>query len=198
MIKLNQTLVAGLILLGVLTACGGLTDDRTSAIEDKLFQWEEKGWKSQSTTHYIGGIAYAATLVPLQYYIIKNEGSQNLLNIDSIYQANKTERIIEVEFEDARGKDLFQQLEAQRTYTDAVKYMSSSIAEDFHIMLPSGEKVNCVGVTFERNYQMTPFKRVLLYFSGIPEDSPVQLVYNDQLFGNSLIQFDFKETPIQI
>ena len=38
----------------------------------------------------------------------------------------------------------------------------------------------------------------LLYFGNINPEDQIQLIYNDELFGNGIIKFKFKETPIKL
>ncbi|AXT53938.1 hypothetical protein D1818_25150 [Aquimarina sp. BL5] len=166
--------------------------------EYKLFNLEQAGWKSKSVSHLFSEIEYKATLVPLQYYILKNEGSDNLQKVDSIYESLKNERIIEVEFQQEKEDDLLKEIYTNRDYESSVKYMSFYIEKDFKVVTQKGDTVNCSGVTFERNFKVAPFKRLLLHFGNIPEQENIKLIYNDNLFGNGLMKFNFKETPIKL
>jgi len=166
--------------------------------EDKLFELAEAGWKSKSTTHFIQGIAYKATEVPLQYYILRNQEDINAEEIEKIYETHDDERVIEVEFEHASEDDLLKEEYTNSSYKSAVEYLAFDIQQDFKIVADQKDTIACAGVVFERNYQLAPYKRVLLHFGGVPADSDVQLIYNDQLFGNGLIKFKFNELPVKI
>ena len=170
----------------------------TSDIEERMFNLEQIGWKSNQIIHQFPEIQYKATQVPLQYYILKNEGSNDLTKVDSIYQTVKNERVIEMEFQQEREDDLLKSKYTNRGYEESVKYMSFYIERDFKVVTQSGDTVRCAGVTFERNFKVAPFKRLLLHFGNIPEGEHIQLIYDDQLFGNGLIKFKFTETPIKL
>jgi len=170
----------------------------TSDVEERMFNLEQIGWKSNQIIHQFPEIRYKATQVPLQYYILKNEGSNDLTKVDSIYQTVKNERVIEMEFQQEREDDLLKSKYTNRGYEESVKYMSFYIERDFKAVTQSGDTVRCAGVTFERNFKVAPFKRVLLHFGNIPEGEHIQLIYDDQLFGNGLIKFKFTETPIKL
>ncbi len=187
-------------LIGVLllSSCQKEKKQPQSKIEYKLFNLEQAGWKSKAVSHFFSEIEYKATLVPLQYYILKNEGNSDLEKVDSIYNSVKNERVLEIEFQHEKEDDLLKSEYTNRNYEESVKYMSFYIEKDFKVVTQSGDTINCSGVTFERNFKVAPFKRLLLHFGGIPEEENIQLLYNDQLFGNGLMKFKFTETPIKL
>ncbi|WP_425236615.1 hypothetical protein [Ulvibacterium sp.] len=189
-----------LIILVVLISNGCKTDtDLGKTYESyKFFNLERAGWKSMSISQSFSNISYTATLVPIQYYMVKNEGPEDPYRIDSMYQAHKTQRVIEMEFRHESKDDLFKSQYSNLDYESAVKYMAFSIEKDFMAVTRSGDSINCSGVTFERNFKLAPFKRLLLHFGNIPENEQLQLVYQDGLFGNGIIKFKFKETPLKL
>lgn len=164
----------------------------------KLFNLENSGWKSKSVSHFLSGIEYKATLVPLQYYILKSVGNKDHTLTDSIFKSHKQERIIEVEFHHENKDDLLKEEYTDLDYESSVKYMSFYIENDFKIVTQSADTIQCAGITFERNFKVAPFKRLLLHFGNVPEDENIQLVYDDRLFGRGFIKFQFNETPIQL
>ncbi len=185
------------ILLSILSCSTDKKKEETK-VEYKLFNLEKSGWKSKSISHFLSGIEYKATLVPLQYYILKNEGVNNFERVDSIYQSIKNERVIEVEFQQEKEEDLLKSEYTNLDYESAVKYMSFSIEKDFKVVTQSGDTISCSGVTFERNFKVAPFKRLLLHFGNISPAEDIKLIYEDNLFGNGILKFKFTETPIKL
>ncbi len=175
---------------------GGETVKTDSAY--KFFNLERAGWKSKAISQYFSGMGYTATLVPIQYYLIKEKGFDNPSEIDSLYEAYKTERVIEMEFRHDSKDDLLKKAYTGRNYEASVKYMAFSMSKDFMAVTKSGDTVQCSGAVFERNFKLAPYKKLLLHFGGIPEDEQIQLVYQDQLFGNGIIKFKFTETPLKL
>lgn len=167
-------------------------------IETKIYRLANVGWKSKKLNSYINDINYTVTEVPLQYYILNNRGNDDLTVVDSIYKSHEKERVLEIKFHHDEEKDLLQKEFTNKSYTDGVKYMAFAMKKDFKIVTSSQDTINCSGVQFERNFKVAPFKRALLYFGGIDPDDQIQLIYNDELFGNGLIKFKFKETPIKL
>lgn len=164
----------------------------------KLYNLENAGWKSMAMAHNRNGIQYKATLVPIQYYILKNEGALDPKKVDSIYNVHKGERVLEIEFSNASKDDLLTANFTNRSYQSAVEYMSFKIRQDFKVLTEANDTINCAGVLFERNFKLAPFKRLVLHFSGIPEDDNITLLHEDQLFGNGSMQYQFNDIPLKL
>lgn len=193
-ILIFQVIVVSLLIF----ACKEDTDIAQVDESYKFFNLERAGWKSKSISQNFSSIAYTATMVPIQYYIIKNESFDNPSRIDSIYNKHKTERVIEMVFRHDSKDDLLKSEYTKLDYESAVKYMAFGIEKDFMAITQSGDTINCSGVTFERNFKLAPFKRLLLHFGNIPENDQIQLVYQDHLFGNGILKYKFKEAPLKL
>lgn len=188
-----------LILLFCVFLCFGCKKNESinKTVDYKFFNLKQQGWKSKRITQFINDINYSAIEVPLQYYLLKSIG-EDYNKIDSIYNANSKERIIEIEFQHTNQSDLLKEEFTHKTYEDAVKYMAFQIEEDFMIVSSSNDTIKCSGVNFERNFKVAPFKRILLYFNNINPNDNIKLIYQDQLFGNGIIKFNFQETPLKL
>lgn len=172
--------------------------EKEKEIYYRLINLQNYGWKSMSHTQNIDGINFTAVEVPIQYYLLKDKGEEALLEIDSIYQANKTERVMEFTFLHEEEKDLLGEEFTRRNYDAAVKYMSFGLQDDFYAVTSKHDTIACQGATFERTFKVGPYNRVLLFFSGVPSDEKLQLVYNDSLFGKGTIKFNFREKIIKL
>lgn len=164
-----------------------------SAIRYQLFQLEDMGWKSKKNSQQLDDINFTATEVPIQYYLLKNQGNSDLFNIDSLYNQNKFERIVEFTFEQENEKDLLEETFTKLSYEDGVKYMSFKMENDFYVVTSKQDTIKCSGVNYERNFKVAPFQKIMLFFSGINPNDKIQLVYNDKLFGKGIIKFKFEE-----
>lgn len=169
-----------------------------SMIRDRYFNLEKIGWKSRMYTQKIEDIGFTATEVPIQYYLLKDLGTVNLKRVDSLYEENKRERVLEFTFQQEEEKDLLSKDFTGMDYTNAVKYMSFGIDKDFYIVTSKKDTIACSGVTFERSYKIAPYQKILLYFSGIDPNEKIQLVYNDFLFRKGTLKFKFKDPYTQI
>lgn len=170
---------------------------KTSSAE-RIFEYQQRGWKSKQVINFTSDIQYRATEVPIEYYLIKNQGAEDAKAFDSIIAAHANERVIEFEFEHIKGKDLLLQEYNDRNYNDAVVYMSSTIQQDFLAVTSSNDTIACSGVLFERHFKVSPFKRVMLFFGGIDPDETIKIIYNDRMFNNGNFSFDFNEDPIKL
>lgn len=171
-----------------------LSNADDSEIRDRYFNLEKIGWKSRVYTQKIEDIGFIATEVPIQYYLLKDLGNQDLKTVDSLYEENKRERIIEFTFQQEEEKDLLTKDFTGMEYTDAVKYMSFGLDKDFYVVTSKNDTIACSGVNYERSYKIAPYQKVLLFFSGINPNDKIQLVYTDFLFRKGTLKFKFKDT----
>nr|WP_321234629.1 hypothetical protein [uncultured Psychroserpens sp.] len=181
----------------LLLSCNNSNKIKTST-NSKHYSFKQQDWKSNQITQFINDINYTATEVPLKYYLLKNIDENDLGNVDSIYNANSKERILEIEFQHANKEDLLKEKYTQKSYEDAVKYLSFQIEKDFTLITSSNDTIQCSGAHFERNFKVAPFKRALLYFTNINPNDNIKLIYQDQLFGNGIIKFNFQEIPLKL
>jgi hypothetical protein len=190
----NRTLLLLFVILFFSCKKGKNTTQDDSEIRDRFFNLEKIGWKSRVYTQKVDDIGFVATEVPIQYYLLKDKGNQNLKLVDSLYEANKTERVIEFVFQQEEEKDLLTKDFTGIDYTAGVKYMSFGLNKDFNVVTSKKDTIHCSGVIFERSYKIAPYQKVLLYFSGIDPNEKIQLVYTDYLFRKGTLKFNFKDT----
>lgn len=193
----NKTCLLILIFTFCLCISCGNSNDKKTRLGYKSFSLNQREWKSQSITQFIGDINYTATEVPIQYYLLKNNPG-NHQKVDSLYQLSKRERIVEIEFQHVDNTDLLKHEYTNRSYEDTVKYMAFTLEKDFTIVTSSNDTIQCSGVNFERNFKIAPFKRVLLYFNDINPNDNIKLLYQDHLFRNGIIKFDFKDIALKV
>ena len=153
------------VLVLVFCSCKKNKKPNTNIDSHKIYQLADAGWKSKKVNRYLGGINYTVTEVPLQYYILKDQGRENLQHVDSIYKAHDRERVLEIEFHHDEEKDLLLSEFTNKNYEESVKYMAFKIQKDFKAITSSKDTISCLGVQFERN-----FKVCLLYTSPSPRD----------------------------
>lgn len=188
------------IFILLVVSCRKENKNQDSEIRERYFNLENLGWKSRSYTQVVDDIGFTAIEVPIQYYLAKSQGIENLKHVDSLYEENKRERVIEFIFQQDEEKDLLGADFTGLNYTDGVKYMSFGLDKDFYVVTSKKDTIQCSGVNFERNYKIAPFQKVLIFFSGIDPNDKIQLIYNDYLFKKGTLKFKFKDpfTPIAL
>jgi hypothetical protein len=187
----------------VMTSCFNRHDDDDyiddSEIRYRYFNLQNKGWKSKTQTQEVDEINFTATEVPIVYYLLKNnQDGQYLIKVDSLYELNKTERVIEFNFVEDTEEDLLQEKFTGMEYQNSVEYLSFTIAKDFYLVTSKNDTVTCEGVLFERDFKSTPNHKLMLFFSGISPNEKIQLVYKDYLFSKGTLKFRFKEPIINL
>lgn len=190
-----------ILFLSLLTSCKKEENpNHDSEIRDRYFNLEKIGWKSRSYTQVVDDVGFTAIEVPVQYFLLKSQGIENLVHIDSLYEENKTERVIEFTFQQDEEKDLLDEDFTGLNYTDAVKYMSFALDKDFYVVTSKKDTIRCSGANYERSYKIAPLQKVLLFFSGIDPNDKIQLIYDDHLFRKGTLKFKFKDpfTPLAL
>jgi hypothetical protein len=193
-----QSKVFFIVLLALIFSCNKKDKVNEQDIYYRLENLEHQGWKSKSISQHLGDIKYSATEVPIQYYILKEVGSQKLAAVDSIYEENKRERIMEFTFTQDGEQDLLKEEFTHMDYQSAVKYISFKIQDDFYAVTGHSDTIKCSGITFERSFKVGPYNKVLLFFTDVNPAENIQLVYHDRLFGRGTIKFRFKEPTIKL
>ena len=171
-----------------------------SAIRYRYYALEKMGWKSKKNSQKIDHINYTATEVPILYYLLKdneNKG-QDLISVDSLYELNKRDRIVEFEFEDEKERDLLKEDFTGLDYQKSVSYMSFNIQQDFMVVTSSHDTIPCSGVLFERTFENPPTNKLLLFFTGIQPEQKIQLIYYDKLFKKGTLKFRFQEPILNL
>lgn len=186
-----------LLFTAFYTSCKKEVKD-DSEIRERYYQLEKIGWKSKVQNQFVDDINFTATEVPIQYYLLKNKGNVDLFLVDSLYEANKRERVIEFTFHQEDEKDLLLREFTGMTYEDGIKYLSFGLDKDFQVVNSHKDTVKCSGVSYERNYKIAPYQKVLLFFSGIDPNDKIQLIYQDHLFRKGTIKFKFKDPYTEI
>jgi len=169
-----------------------------SDIRFRYFNLEKQGWKSKIHSQLVDSINYTATEVPIQYYLLKDLGNTDLIKVDSLYEANKKERVIEFTFEQINEEDLLGEKFTSRSYEKSVEYMSFGIQKDFTVVTSKKDTIKCSGALFERTFKIAPKNKLLLFFSGIDPNDKIQLIYQDKLFNSGTLKFRFKDSTLKL
>ncbi len=180
--------------LFLLLSCHSNKDTSTESLH---FTLDRQNWKSSRITQFTKDIGYSAVEVPIEYYLQKTLG-EDLNKIDSVSRTHSKDRIIEFEFQHVENIDLLANKYTYKSYDESVQYMAFDIEDDFLVVTSSKDTISCAGAHFERNFKVAPYKKLILYFTDVDPDENLQLVYNDQLFGNGLFKFNFQDVPVKL
>ena len=170
----------------------------STALEEKYYNLEKIGWKSKIRKQNVGKLNYTAVDVPLQYYVLKDLGADNLSEVESIYEKNVTDRIIEFTYDLTSGGKVLDEQNTGLNFDESYRYLAFNLENDFRVVTSQNDTIICSGVTYDRNYNIVPYERVLLFFSGVKPDEKIQLIYDDNLFRNGRIKFQFNEPYTKI
>ncbi len=172
--------------------------NKSDEISFRYYNLESSGWKSRNHSEVVDNIGFTGTEVPIQYYLLKDMGKTNLLKVDSIYEQNKRERVIEFVFQDDSEDDLLKEKYTDLDYESSVKYMSFKMQDDFYVVTQKFDTIKCSGSLFERSFKVAPQNKIMLYFSNIDPNDKIQLVYNDKLFKKGVLKFNFADPILKL
>lgn len=129
-----------------------------------------------------------AKKVPNKMYLL-NKGVPEE-EIDQAVTASQKEVLYYFEFEDEFKTDLI----AKHFEDDPdghISYLSFDIYQDFYLISKEGDTISANYSVYERDFQMAPYERILLSFTGIEDTSGYALLYDDRLFGSGSTVFHF-------
>lgn len=162
--------------------------------EFKYFKSKTAEWKSKTQSRAVGELEFTAVVVPPSYYVLKDIQQETPEIIDSVENVTKHEKIVEFEFRHHNNKDIFLKEITGKSYDEGIKYMSFEIEKDFCLVTSKNDTIPCAGATFERNFKIAPYQKILLFFTGIPEnDENLQLIYHDKLFQKGILKYQLKQ-----
>lgn len=193
---MGRYILITIALAMVLVCCDKGTSREAYSEASKRFDFEGSSWESTTVSHFVGDITYRAVDVPIAYYMLSQGVDQDSI-VNQLNSLSK-ERVIEVEFEHLSAPDLLSGEFTALSQDQAIQYFSSAIQKDFTLVTSKLDTLQATGVLFERHFKVSPFKRLLVYFTGVPEDQAIQLIYQDQLFGNGTFKFKFNEVPLKL
>jgi len=168
------------------------TDDNFKDVK-KTFSFEGQNFETSKRTIKIGEIFFTAIILPNEYYIRKNLKIKNKDSIKSYIKRFENEKIIQFDFQHEERKDLLLQEFTGVNYKKSVEYMSNLIHHDFYAITSEGDSIKSSGVLFERNFNLAPRKRLLLYFNTEKNADKLKLVYDDRIFKKGIIKFNLQK-----
>lgn len=184
-------------LVAIMNSCKS-DKNNISDIKQKYYNLEKIGWKSREYQQQIKDMKYTAIEVPIQYYLLKSIGTDNIESVDTNYEQNKSERIIEFTFSSDKDDSVLLEKYTGLSKDNSLKYMAFGLDKDFYLVTSANDTIRCAGVNYERSYEIAPYERVLLFFTGVNPEEKIQLVYDDYLFKNGRLKFQFKDPYIKI
>mgnify|MGYP000040923929 CR=1 FL=1 len=133
-------------------------------------------------------INYTVKRIPRAYYL-KNKGLEGE-ELQLAIQETKGEQLFYIEFEQEQKLDLVKKYLAYNLDQN-IAYLSFDIYKDFQLVTASGDTIAATYSLYERNFHVAPFERVMLSFNGVNEEEEFELLYNDRIFGNGALNFNF-------
>ena len=79
------------------------------------------------------------------------------------------------------------------SFLSVLPLIDFDINKYFYAVTSKNDTISCENVLYERHFKVTPYTKILLFFSGINSDEAVQIIYEDKLFKNGKMTFFMNE-----
>lgn len=165
-------------------------DDDNFKDTRKIFRFEGNEYETSKKTIKIGNLFYTAVILPNKYYIQKNLNITQKDSLNHYMKEFESEIIIQFDFQHYEKKDLLLPEYTDVSYKRSIEYLSSLIQEDFYAVINLADTIRPSGILFERNFNLAPRKRILLYFKTEEKRDKLKLIYNDRIFKKGIIKFN--------
>lgn len=104
-----------------------------------------------------------------------------------------------LKIESAQQDLLMHKVQDEQEYVQRVNYYSLSFQQDI-VAVAGSDTIPCVLYQFENAYGITPYVNISLAFPAefleTNKDKPVQILVNDQVFGNGIMKFDYLQEAL--
>ena len=133
-------------------------------------------------------IKFKAKRLDTEFYLKQKglEGEQLKNALDEL----SGEQLFFIEFAESQQQDLMKKY-FTNSMDESVSYLSFNIYNDFKVVNSKGDTIDAIASTYERNFHVAPFERILLSLAGVAEDEALELIYTDNLFRKGEIHFSF-------
>lgn len=133
-------------------------------------------------------VVFKANRLSNAYYL--GQKAETNQPIDEVLKTVEQEQLFYFEFSETQKVDLLKKY-FDTDYEEAIKYLSFTIANDFKLVINSSDTIDALYTTYERNFHVAPFERLLLGFVGVSASDEVKLIYSDKLFKKGQLEFVF-------
>ena len=179
----------------VSTIAGG-QQESSIYFENNLIRLEEEKTEDEvyripEITHQRSDILFTAKRIPTELYL-KNKGLEGE-ELKLALEETEGEQLFYFEFEEQQKQDLIKKY-LEVDLDQNISYLSFSIFKDFKLVNAKSDTIVSSYSTYERNFHVAPYERVLVSFNGVNQDEEIKLIYNDQLFGRGKLEFAFAST----
>lgn len=103
--------------------------------------------------------------------------------------------ILRIAFPDSKKSTLKKTSIDNADYLNKLYYVQTKIQKDFNLIV-SGKKNPCVFLHHEEDHSILNDFKLIIAFDAPPENEDITIEYEDNLFGQGLINFKFKKEDL--
>jgi hypothetical protein len=167
----------------------------------EYFNWSKTGESGLEQTVSGNGVSFRMKFQPVDL-MIANE-IKNGITEEQQYEERRSQlgnlAYFLLKIESGEQDLLMHKVQDEQEYVQRVNYYSLSFQQDI-IAIAGADTIPCVLYQFENAYGITPYINISLAFPGdfmeANKDKPVQILVNDQVFGNGILKFDYPQETL--
>jgi len=164
----------------------------------EYFNWAKSKESGLQQAHSGNGVNFNLKFQPVDL-IIANE-IKNEISSEADYERRQRElgnlAYFILKIESGAQDLLMHNLQDEQEYVRRVNYYSLDFQQNI-IAVAGTDTIPCVLYQFENSYGVAPYINISLAFPGqfmeANKDQPVQVLINDQVFGNGILKFDYEQ-----
>lgn len=174
-------------------------------LEPKAYIDWHKAEKNLMNKRVMGELSYEIKYLPPEYMTLKSLGpdatnteiKQELTSYSDLLYFN-----LRIELEKEQTELLKYKVSGLSQYDQRVKYYSFNVQKDIWMVLDNKDSVVCSITHFERAFNVTNFSDIMIGFdkksvTKLNSDwKKMVLVFNDKVFGNGIVKFEFDRNQI--
>jgi hypothetical protein len=192
--KLNTLMIAACSLLLISCSPKSLTPR-------EYFDWSKTGESKLEKSVSGNGVSFRIKFQPVDL-MIANE-IKNGITGEKQFEERRTQlgnlAYFLLKIESGEQDLLMHKVQDEQEYVQRVNYYSLSFQEDI-IAVVGTDTIPCVLYQFENAYGITPYINISLAFPAefleANKEKPVQVLVNDQVFGNGIMKFDYQQEAL--
>lgn len=143
----------------------------------------------EQITEQRDNIVYKISKIDTKSHLIR-QGVTDSVELEVATSDLQNEQLFYIEFRDNLKKDLLKQEFKDDYYSSAIEYLTDRLKSDF-VMVFENDTIEPSFYSYERNFHVASFERILLGFSNVKTDGNMELIYQDRLFRKGTIKFKF-------
>ena len=162
-------------------------------------QWVESSENGLFKSKRMGVLTYETKYITPEYQLILSNGPRDIEDLNIKEELANTSEGYNFQFTIRNQQNippLRYQLHDEEEYFGRIQYFNNAASKDFFLIKNNTDTLPCVFAHMERDFGISPELRLQLSFGEVGKHQDIQLCYQDKVFNNGMLKFQFKENDL--